>query len=91
VVEPFPADGTEPLANYRAIRDELERYDAALGARPEIVAVSKSELPGAEEVRAALAAAIGRNVLGISAATGFGLDALVRAIVAELDRRGGAA
>jgi hypothetical protein len=30
-------------------------------------------------------------VLGISAATGFGLDALVRAIVAELDRRGGAA
>ncbi|MFM8986247.1 MAG: GTPase ObgE [Planctomycetia bacterium] len=91
VVEPFPADGTEPLANYRAIRDELERYDAALGGRPEIVAVSKSELPGAEAVRAALAAAIGREVIGISAVTGAGLDALLRAIVAELDRRNRAA
>ncbi|MFM8292760.1 MAG: GTPase ObgE [Planctomycetia bacterium] len=91
VVEPFPADGTEPLANYRAIRDELERYDAALGGRPEIVAVSKSELPGAEAVRAALAAAIGREVVGISAVTGAGLDALLRAIVAELDRRNRAA
>ncbi len=91
VVEPFPADGTEPLANYRAIREELERYDAALGGRPEIVAVSKSELPGAEGVRAALAAAIGRDVIGISAVTGAGLDALLRAIVAELDRRNRAA
>ena len=86
VVEPFPADGTEPVANYRAIRDELVRHDAALGGRPEIVAVSKSELPGADGVRAALAAAIGREVLGISAVTGAGLDALLRAIVAELDR-----
>lgn len=91
VVEPFPADGTDPLANYRAIRDELVRYDASLGARPEIVAVSKSELPGAEGVRAALAAAIGREVIGISAVTGAGLDALLRAIVAELDRRNRAA
>jgi GTP-binding protein len=87
VVEPFPVDGTEPLANYRAIRDELSRYDAALGERPEIVAVSKSELPGADLVRQELAAAIGREVVGISAVTGGGLDALLRAIVAELDRR----
>ncbi len=91
VVEPFPADGTEPLSNYQAIRDELVRYDASLGTRPEIVAVSKSELPGAEGVRAALAAAIGRDVIGISAVTGAGLDALLRAIVAELDRRNRAA
>ena len=48
--------------------------------------MSKSELPGADGVRAALAAAIGREVLGISAVTGAGLDALLRAIVAELDR-----
>ena len=86
VVEPFPADATEPLANYRAIREELERYDAALGRRPEIVAVSKAELPGAEGVRTALAAAIGREVLGISAVTGAGLDTLLRAVVQELDR-----
>jgi GTP-binding protein len=87
VVEPFPMDGGDPVGNYRAIRDELVRYDAALGARPEIVVMSKCELPGAAEVRTALAAAIGGDVLAASAVTGQGLDAVVRAIVAEMDRR----
>ena len=91
VVEPCPVDGTEPLANYRAIRDELVRYDEELGQRPEIVAMSKSELPEADAVRADFSAAIGREVIGISAVTGAGLDALLRAVVAELDRRSGAA
>jgi GTP-binding protein len=65
----------------------LVRYDAALGERPEIVVVSKCELPGAEEVRQALARAIGREVIAASAVTGQGLDALLRAVVAALDRR----
>jgi GTP-binding protein len=85
VVEPFPADGSEPLGNYRAIRDELVRYDESLGARPEIVVLSKSELPGADGVRCEVAAAIGREVIGISAVTGQGLDELLRAVVAALD------
>jgi GTP-binding protein len=87
VVEPFPADGTDPVANYRVIRDELVRYDAALGERPEIVVMSKCELPDSAAVRAALAAAIGGEVLAASAVTGQGLDTVVRAIVAALDRR----
>ena len=86
VVEPFPADGTEPTGNYRAIREELVRYDASLGERPEIVVMSKCELPGAGEARAGLAESIGRPVIGLSAVTGQGLDALLRAIVLELDR-----
>ncbi len=88
VVEPCPVDGSDPLTNYRAIRDELVMYDASLGARPEIVVVSKCELPGAEEVRGALAAELSRDVLAVSAATGLGLDSLVWAVTAELDRRG---
>jgi GTP-binding protein len=87
VVEPCPVDGTDPLTNYHAIRDELVRYDASLGTRPEIVVVSKCELPGAEAVRAELASLLGRDVLAVSAVTGEGLAALVWAIAAELDRR----
>jgi GTP-binding protein len=86
VVEPCPLDGSDPLTNYHSIRDELVRYDAALGTRPEIVVVSKSELPGAAAVREALAAALGREVIGVSAVTGAGLDGLLRMVVAELDR-----
>jgi GTP-binding protein len=87
VVEPFPADGSEPLANYRAIRDELVRYDESLGVRPEIVVLSKSELSGADGVRREIAMAIGREVIGISAVTGQGLDELLRVVVAALDGR----
>ena len=85
VVEPAPLDGSDPLLNYRAIRDELVRYDERLGRRPEIVVVSKAELPGAEETRAALAAAIGRDVIAVSAVTGQGLDRLLAETVAALD------
>ena len=42
-----PIDGSDPLENYDAIRAELVQYDARLGERPEIVAVTKAELPGA--------------------------------------------
>jgi GTP-binding protein len=86
VVEPAPVDGTDPVDNYRAIRAELVLHDAALGERPEIVVVSKSELPGAEEAQARLAAETGRDVVAASAVTGQGLDRLLAAIVAQLDR-----
>ena len=56
--------------------------------RPEIVAITKCELPGALEIRDALAREIDREVLAISAVTGQGLDQLLRAIVHELDERG---
>ena len=51
LVEPMPIDGTDPVENYRAIRRELEQYGHGLADRPEIVAVSKAELPGADEVQ----------------------------------------
>jgi GTP-binding protein len=87
LVEPMPVDGSDPVANYRIIRSELELYSTELGVRPEIVVVTKSELPGAEEVRAQLAAEIGSEVLGISAVTGQGLDKLLWEIVRLLDDR----
>lgn len=85
VVEPAPADGSDPLLNYRAIRDELVWYDERLGQRPEIVVISKSELPEATAVREALEGAIGREVIAVSAVTGQGLDRLLAAIVRAID------
>ncbi|MBN2218065.1 MAG: GTPase ObgE [Pirellulales bacterium] len=87
LVEPEPVDQTDPITNYRVIRDELEQYDAQLGRRPEIVAVTKADLPGAAEARVQLAAAIERPVLLISAVTGEGLNQLVAAIAATLEER----
>lgn len=85
VVEPMPLDGSDPLTNYQAIRLELVRYDESLGRRPEIVVVSKCELPDTEAVRASLAEAIGHDVIAVSAVTGQGLDRMLAAIVSQLD------
>ena len=85
VVEPQPMDGSDPLTNYRAIREELVLHDPRLGERPEILVVSKSELPAAPETLAALQAATGRPVIAVSAVTGEGLDRLLSAVVREMD------
>jgi GTP-binding protein len=85
LVEPMPMDGSDPVANYHTIRSELSQYDPRLAERPEIVVVSKSELPDAADVRQRLADDLGRDVLAISAVTGLGLNQLVRRIVAALD------
>jgi len=77
LVEPAPLDGSDPVENYRAIREELTRYDLNLAERREVVAVSKAELPGADETRQRLAEATGSEVLLFSAVTGQGLNNLV--------------
>jgi GTP-binding protein len=78
LVEPLPADGSDPIDNYRVIREELRQYDERLAQRPEILVVSKCELPQSDELRARLAEISGRDVLVISAVTGQGLNQLVR-------------
>jgi len=88
LVEPLPVDGTDPLQNYHTIRDELAQYDASLADRPEIIAVSKCELPGADEVRERLAADTGHPVLAFSAVTGLGLDRLLHEAARALARLG---
>jgi GTP-binding protein len=84
LVEPFPPDGSDPLQNYRTIRRELELHSRALAEKPEIVAVSKAELTGSEEVRQRLERELEREVLAVSAVTGQGLARLVGAVVERL-------
>ena len=86
LVEPIPSDQTTPLDNYQAIRSELAQYHKNLATRPEIVVVSKIELPKAEQIRQELAEQLEIEVLGISAVTGVGLDQLMHAVLAELDQ-----
>lgn len=86
LVEPMPMDQTDPVENYQSIRHELEEYNPQLKSRPEIVAVTKSELPGAADVAAELAAATGKEVYLISAVTGDGLPKLMNQISQTLEQ-----
>ncbi len=87
LVEPMPMDESDPVENYLAIRNELVQYDEALANRPEIVAVTKAELPVAEAVRKRLSDELSREVLLISAVTGQGLNELTGTVVGLLDER----
>ncbi len=52
LIEAVPIDGSDPVANYRTIRNELAQYSQALAARPELVVVTKMDVTGAEDARA---------------------------------------
>src|SRR5262249_5712801 len=87
LVEPLPADGSNPLNNYRIIRRELELHSQALAEKPEIVVVSKCELTGSDDVRQRLESGLGREVFVVSAVTGEGLAHLVRRVDELLQQR----
>ncbi len=88
LVEPMPMDESDPVHNYHAIREELAQFDPLLPQKPEIVAVSKAELPGSDAVRKRLADSLSApspvEVLRISAVTGEGLRELIGAVARHL-------
>ncbi len=89
LVEVAPPEG-DPETNYRTVRGELAGYGAGLDGLPEITALSKIDLLPAEEAERTVAewrenpGEPRPAVLGISSATGSGLDELVREIFASL-------
>jgi GTP-binding protein len=85
LVEPFPTNGSDPLTNYRTIRKELELYSPALAQKPEILAVSKSELTDSGEVQRHMSEELRMPVLAVSAVTGQGLSQLVNMVIVKLD------
>jgi GTP-binding protein len=77
----------DPAAAYRVVRDELAAYGNGLAEKPEIVALSQADILDAAAMRekaAALQAAAGRAPLICSAATGVGMERVLRALAAEL-------
>lgn len=86
LVEPLPTDASDPLDNYKAIRHEIIQFNKQLADRQEIVAVTKAELPGADEVRQQLSEQLGQEVISFSAVTGQGLDQFRSTIATALSQ-----
>jgi GTPase len=78
-----PGEGRDPLKDYRAIRKELKKFSEELATRPEIVVLSKADIPEVREAYPALKKRFGRANIPlhvISAATGEGMPALIAAL-----------
>ena len=85
-----PADGSDPVENYRIIRNELKAYSQVLADKPELVVLSKMDLAGGEADREAAVELYGplldQHVLTISSATGAGLEELLEACWQKLGK-----
>ena len=84
LVESQSPDGTSAAERYHTVRHEMELYSRPLIEKPEIVVMTKMDLTDSEARCRELADAIGRPVVGISAATGQGLRALVQRLMEQL-------
>ncbi|WP_169979446.1 GTPase ObgE [Tautonia rosea] len=86
LVEAVPIDGSDPVENYRTIRNELEQYSPALANRPEILVLSKLDVTGADEAVDRIAHELCREPLTLSAVTGRGIPQLISRILDVLQR-----
>jgi GTPase len=93
LVDVAPVDGSDPIANYRAIRGELAAFSSELAEKPELVAFNKLDLVADEEREALLRRLRSRlrltksDCIAISGATGEGREPLLErcwSLVSEL-------
>jgi GTP-binding protein len=79
----------DPIADYHTIQQELSAYGRGLSERPQILALNKTDAVSPEVVaslQAQLAWLVPTPPLTISAATRAGLDSLLQAVWAVLER-----
>lgn len=86
VIDLSPDAKPEPEEAYRQLLQELTFFSEQLAKYPRVVAGNKLDLPGAEENLEQLRRAVEEEVkvFGISAATGSGVDQLVRYVAGQV-------
>lgn len=87
LVDAAGIDGRDPVDDYHQINEELRQYQPELAERPQLIAFNKQDLLEAQENLARLKKAIHvpkGDVFAISAATGDGVQALLRRVAEVL-------
>jgi GTP-binding protein len=82
------ATGEHAGKDYKTVRAELDAYGEVLADKPEIVALSKCDAVTEEQLKeqaARLKRAAKKTPLKLSAASGQGVEAALRALVAEIE------
>ncbi len=88
LVDLCPLDGSNPADNLAAINRELAEFSPVLARKPQIIVGTKLDLPKTDVALQELGRAVGDEVvLGISAVSGAGLRAFVRALFARARTR----
>lgn len=88
VVDVSGIEGRDPADDFKKINAELKNYSQALASRPQIIALNKCDIYGAEENARAFIKKYGKKykIFKISAVDGGGLEELVKGIFGELEK-----
>lgn len=89
LVDVSSASGRDPVNDYRTVNRELAAYNPALASRQQIVVATKIDAIDQPELRENLkkaAEADGRQFYAISSVANKGIQDLVKAVAAQLDR-----
>ena len=91
LIDVDPPDGSDPVANYHAIRAELAGYSTELASKPEIIAISKMDLLPTDDDRAAavelIEGELSKPTFAISSSSRLGLDELLEACWQRLGKQ----
>jgi len=84
IVDISGAEGRNPIEDFKLINKELAMFDAALASKPQIVALNKTDVDNSL-VPVFTKAVKKYEIFEISAATGKGVDDLIKAIAVKLE------
>lgn len=87
VVDAAGVDGRDPISDFNQINEELRLYQPELAQRPQIVALNKADLPEAQANMPGFQQSVElapEDLVFISAATGEGVDTLMRRVAEVL-------
>ena len=76
IIDIMPTDGSDPVENYKAIRNELENYSKALAQKQEVIVANKIDLDPDGKIVKELTEKLPQEVHPISAVTGSGTKEL---------------
>ncbi|MDD3193299.1 MAG: GTPase ObgE [Oscillospiraceae bacterium] len=88
IVDVSGSEGRDPVEDFETINRELQNFNSELASRPQIVAANKCDMASPEQIQGfrAYIEKKGLPFYAISAATRQGVDELVGAIAAMLDK-----
>jgi GTP-binding protein len=87
ILDIMPTDGSDPVANYHGIRNELAQYSETLAHKEEVIAANKIDLDPDGTLLEDLRSRLGEDIMPISAATGQGIKELTELLWQKIKSR----
>ncbi|OQB16190.1 MAG: GTPase ObgE [Candidatus Omnitrophica bacterium ADurb.Bin205] len=84
VVDISGFEGRDPVEDYKAINQELKKYNKSVARKPQIIALNKMDLDGAKENLKRFRKLVKKEVYPISALKKEGLEELINAVTKKV-------